>query len=197
LNTREVLDAAATKWNFQRFSPGLVGGYCIPVVPYFLVHKAEEYGYHPQVILAGRAINDYIPKHIAEMVIKSINDAGKVIKGSRVLIIGCTYKENVEDTRETPVRDVIRELVDYGVDVWGYDPVAKDPEKAFGIKFIKSIFDSPTMDCVIISVAHDAFSGISVDSLRRVMNSHPILIDIPGLFDKPEMHNSEFIYKHL
>ena len=99
LDTKEVLDAAGTKWNFHRYSPGLVGGHCIPVDPYFLVRRAQELGYHSQVISAGRAINDSMPKHVAEMTIKALNDAGKVIRGSRVLIIGLTYKENVSDTR--------------------------------------------------------------------------------------------------
>jgi len=100
LDTKAVLEAASTKWNFHRYSPGLVGGHCIPVDPYYLVYKAKELGYHPQVILAGRAINDYMPKHVAEMAIKGLNEAGKVIKGSKVLIMGLTYKENVPDTRE-------------------------------------------------------------------------------------------------
>lgn len=95
LDTKAVLDAAATKWNFHRYSPGLVGGHCIPVDPYYLVYKAKELGYHPQVILAGRAINDYMPKHVAEMAVKGLNEVGKVIKGSKVLILGLTYKENV------------------------------------------------------------------------------------------------------
>ncbi|MDZ4230426.1 MAG: nucleotide sugar dehydrogenase, partial [Dehalococcoidales bacterium] len=104
LNTKDVLDAATTKWNFHKYSPGLVGGHCIPVDPYYLVYKAKELGYHPQVILAGRAINDNMPGHVAGMVIKALNNAGKVIKGSRILIMGLTYKANVADTRETPAK---------------------------------------------------------------------------------------------
>ena len=107
LDTKSVLDAAGTKWNFQPYKPGLVGGHCIPVDPYYLVYKAQELGYHPQVILAGRAINDYMPKHVAEMAIKGLNEVGKVIKGSKVLIMGLTYKENVPDTRESPVREMV------------------------------------------------------------------------------------------
>jgi UDPglucose 6-dehydrogenase/UDP-N-acetyl-D-galactosamine dehydrogenase len=105
-----VLDAACTKWNFHRYSPGLVGGHCIPVDPYYLVLRAKEFGYHSQVISAGRAINDSMAKHVAEMTIKALNESGKVIKGSKVLIIGLTYKENVPDTRETPQKHVIEEL---------------------------------------------------------------------------------------
>lgn len=198
LSTSDVLDAAATKWNFQRFVPGLVGGYCVPVVPYFLVFKAEEYGYHPQVILAGRAINDSIPKYIAEMAVKSINNVGKVIKGSKVLIMGCTYKENVDDTRETPVRDVIRELKEYGVVILGYDPIVKNGEKDFGIKFIDNLNQATEIDCVIVTVAHDCFKKITLDMLKPLMNNHTIIIDIRGLFDTPEIKNNpDIIYKRL
>ena len=123
LDTKAVLEAASTKWNFHRYSPGLVGGHCIPVDPYYLVYKAKELGYHPQVILAGRAINDYMPKHVAEMAIKGLNEVGKVIKGSKVLIMGLTYKENVPDTRESPVREMVKELKEFGIEVYGCDPL--------------------------------------------------------------------------
>jgi len=197
IDTREVLDAAATKWNFQRLSPGMVGGYCIPVVPYFLVQKAEEHGFHPQIILASRAVNDYIPKHLAEMAIKSINSTGKVIKGSRVLIMGCTYKENVSDTREAPVRDVIKELREYEIEVYGYDPLIKDGERDFGIKFIQTLTGAPKMDCVILTVVHDIFKTVSLDKLLNILNSHPIIIDVRGFFDTSEIRNSGVIYKRL
>ena len=113
LDTGAVLDAAGTKWNFHRYTPGLVGGHCIPVDPYYLVHKAEELGHHPPVILAGRAINDSMPGYVALVAIKGLNGVGKVIKGSKVLIMGLTYKENVPDTRESPVgveHDEFREV---------------------------------------------------------------------------------------
>ncbi len=197
ISTSDVLEAAATKWNFMKLSPGLVGGYCIPVVPYFLVQKAEEYGYHPQVILAGRAVNDYVPKHIAETAIKSINNTGKAIRGAKVLIMGCTYKENVADTRETPVRDIIKELAEYGVDVYGFDPLVKDGEKDFGIKFIQSFSESPRMDCLILTVAHDMFAGVTLNMLKGIMSTYPIIVDIRGLFDTPEIHNSGIIYKRM
>ena len=114
LSTTDVLEAAGTKWNFHRYSPGLVGGHCIPVDPYYLVHKAEELGYHPQVILAGRAINDSMPAHVAGMMIRGLNEAGKVIKGSKVLIMGLAYKENVADIRESPARWIVDGLVEFG-----------------------------------------------------------------------------------
>ncbi|MDD4972260.1 MAG: nucleotide sugar dehydrogenase [Paludibacter sp.] len=196
LSTKDILDAAATKWNFQRFSPGLVGGYCIPVVPYFLVYKAEEYLYHPRVILAGRAINDSMPKHVAEMAVKAINDAGKAINGSKVLIMGCTYKENVSDTRETPARDLIKELLEYKINVWGYDPLVKDGKKDFGIEFTENLSHIPKMDCVILTVAHDNFKNITPSILKNIMNSHPILIDLRGAFDCAEIREG-FVYRRL
>ena len=143
LDTNSVLDAAGTKWNFQPYKPGLVGGHCIPVDPYYLVYKAKELGYHPQVILAGRAINDYMPKHVAEMAIKGLNEVGKVIKGSKVLIMGLTYKENVPDTRESPVREMVKELKEFGIDVFGYDPLlSKEEIEAFGVKSLDFSFST-------------------------------------------------------
>jgi UDP-N-acetyl-D-glucosamine/UDP-N-acetyl-D-galactosamine dehydrogenase len=197
LCSKDILEAASTKWNFIKLAPGLVGGYCIPVVPYFLVQKAEEYGYHPQVILAGRSVNENVPRHIVEMVVKSLNNAGKVIRGSRVLIMGCTYKANVSDTRETPVREVIKELKDYGVEVYGYDPLVVNGDKTFGIEFIELLSESPKMDGVILNVAHDVFGEISLPMLRSIMNNYPVIIDVKGLFDTPEIHNSDFIYRRM
>jgi UDPglucose 6-dehydrogenase/UDP-N-acetyl-D-galactosamine dehydrogenase len=197
INTRDVLDAAATKWNFQRLSPGMVGGYCIPVVPYFLTQKAQEYGCHPQVILAGRAVNDGVPRHIAEMTVKSLNNAGKVIRNSKVLIMGFTYKQNVTDTRETPVRELIKGLREYGVEVFGYDPLVKNGQRDFGIEFISLLTEAPRMDAVILTVAHDVFRGISLETFRNIMNTHPIIIDVPGLLDTPEINDSGIVYQRL
>lgn len=197
LNTHDVLDAAATKWNFQKLSPGMVGGYCIPVVPYFLVQKAEEYGYHPQIILTGRAVNDGVPRHIAEMAIKSLNDAEKVIKGSRVLIMGCSYKENVGDIRETPVRDIIRHLREYGVDIYGYDPLVNNGERDLGIKFVGDLAGAPKMDCIILAVVHDVFKELSLEMLLKIMDSRPAVIDVRGYYDARLMQNLGVIYKCL
>jgi len=134
IDTNAVLDAASTKWNFNRFTPGLVGGHCIPVDPYYLVYKAQEIGYHPKVILAGRSVNDSMAKHVADLTIKALNNAEKVINGAKVLIMGLTFKENVEDTRETPVRNIIKELKDFHCDIYGYDPLLSNGDiEAFGI----------------------------------------------------------------
>ncbi len=211
LSTEDVLEAAATKWNFQRYSPGLVGGHCIPVDPYYLVYKAKELGYHPQVILAGRAINDSMPKHIAEITIKALNNVGKVIKGSKVLIMGLTYKGNVADTREPPVKEIIKELKEYSVEIFGYDPLLDNIEHEFGIKpydpgLLTSLYQSPTanyqlptnrVDCVILAVAHNAFNKITLDNLKAIMNNAPILIDVRGIFDAKKAKEMGFYYATL
>jgi len=196
LSTKDVLDAAATKWNFHHYSPGLVGGHCIPVDPYYLVYKAKELGYHPQVILAGRAINDYMPKHVAEMAIKGLNEVGKVIKGSKVLIMGLTYKENVPDTRESPVREMVKELKEFGVDVYGYDPLlSKEEIEAFGVKALDDF--NVIMDCAIVAVAHDEFKKIGLDDIRKFMNDKPVLVDARGMFDEEEAKEKGFYYRRL
>jgi len=203
LSIKDVLDAATTKWNFYPYSPGLVGGHCIPVDPYYLVYKAKELGYQPRVILAGRAINDYMPEYVAEMTIKALNEVGKVIKGSKVLIMGLTYKENVADTRETPVKGIIKGLKGYSVEIFGYDPLLDNIEQEFGIKPYPASpithHSSPItpVDAVILAVAHDAFKEITLDELRGMMNANPILIDIRGFFDNKQVLQKGFYYRTL
>lgn len=182
LDTKAVLDAASTKWNFHRYKPGLVGGHCIPVDPYYLVYKAKKLDYHPQVILAGRSINDYMPKYVAELTIKALNKAGKVINGSKVLIMGLTFKENVSDTRQSPVKEVIKELKEFKCDIYAYDPLlSKDEIGNFDVKAIDTL-DDVKVDCVIVTVAHDSFKKIKLDKLREIMGIKPILVDVRGMF---------------
>ena len=197
LSTKDVLEAAATKWNFHRYSPGLVGGHCIPVDLHYLVYKAKELGYHPQVILAGRAINDSMPKHVVEMTIKALNKVGKLIKGSKVLIMGLTFKENVPDVRETPVREMIKELNEHEVKIFGYDPLVDDIEGNFGIRAVQDIEGVKDIDCVVMTVAHRVFGRITLDKLKENMNSNPILIDVRGIFDEGEAKKKGFYYKTL
>ena len=196
LSTKDVMEAAATKWNFQRYSPGLVGGHCIPVDPYYLVYKSRELGYYPQVILAGRTINDNMPKHVAQMTIKALNDVGKVIKGSKVLIMGLTYKEDVADTRESPVRGTIKELQEYGAETFGYDPLLGNIEGEFGIRVVSN-FEETKVDGVILAVAHKAFREITLDKLKGIMNDNPVLIDVRGFFDSREAVRKGFYYRTL
>jgi len=196
LDTKEVLDAASTKWNFIRFSPGLVGGHCIPVDPYYLVYKARELGYHSQVILAGRSINDYMPKHVALLAIKALNQAGKVMKDSKVLIMGLTYKENVPDTRESPVSQMVKELKEFGMELFGYDPLLTSREiERFGVKPVEGL--SVKTDCVIIAVAHEQFKAITLDVLKTASKENPVLIDVRRMFDEQEAKKKGFLYYTL
>jgi UDPglucose 6-dehydrogenase/UDP-N-acetyl-D-galactosamine dehydrogenase len=198
LDTKSVLDAASTKWNFHPYKPGLVGGHCIPVDPYYLVYKAKELGYHPQVILAGRAINDYIPKHVAEMAIKGLNEVGKVIKGSKVLIMGLTYKENVPDTRESPVREIVKELKEFGVDAYGYDPLLSREEiDGFGVNALDNLDVKLKMDGVIVAVGHEEFKKMKLEDVKKFMNDAPVLIDVRGRFNEEKAKNKGFYYKTL
>jgi UDP-N-acetyl-D-galactosamine dehydrogenase len=197
LDTKKVLEAAATKWNFHSYSPGLVGGHCIPVDPYYLVHKAKELGYHPQVILAGRAINDYMPKQVAMVAIKALNDVGKVIGGSKVLIMGMTYKGNIADTRESPVKEMIKGLKEFGVEVLGYDPLLKREElEEFDVEVVERL-EGLKVDCVIISVVHEVFKKMSLDLLKEIMGEKPVLIDVRGIFNKEEALEEGFYCKRL
>jgi len=196
ISTDEVLKAAGTKWNFHQYRPGLVGGHCIPVDPYYLVKRAKEVGYHPQVILAGRSINDSMPKYVAEMTVKGLNKVGKVIKGSRVLIMGLTYKEDVKDIRESPVEKMVHELKDYDVEVYGYDPLLSDVViKHFGAKPLQKL--DKKMDAVIIAVAHSAFREMSVREIRSLMNDHPVLIDVRGMVDYESASKGGMYYRKL
>ena len=203
LDTKDVLDAAGTKWNFHRYSPGLVGGHCIPVDPYYLVRRAQEYGYHSQVISAGRAINDAMPKHVAEMTIKALNDAGKVIKGSKVLIIGLTYKENVPDTREAPQKYIVEELKSYGITTFGYDPLLDitEAEAEFGTQMLENLEKCTRFDAAILAVAHDIFKenrqGINLKGLKKIMSLRPVLVDVRRYFNGEEATLKGFRYRTL
>jgi len=196
LDTRAVLDAAGTKWNFHPYRPGLVGGHCIPVDPYYLVMKAEEIGYHPQVILAGRAINDSMPKHVADLAIKGLNDVGKVIRGSKVLIMGLTYKEDVPDTRESPVEEIVHALREFKVDVYGYDPLLPDEViRRFGAKPLPLL--DMKVDAVIIAVAHAQFKAMPVGKILGLMGDHPVLIDVRGMVDGETVKPKGLYYRKL
>jgi UDPglucose 6-dehydrogenase/UDP-N-acetyl-D-galactosamine dehydrogenase len=196
IDTDEVLKAAGTKWNFHSYKPGLVGGHCIPVDPYYLVQKAKAVGYHPQVILAGRSINDSMPKYVADMTVKGLNKVGKVIKGSNVLIMGLTYKEDVADIRESPVENMVHELKEFDVNVYGYDPLLPDAViKHFGAIPLPKL--NKKMDAVIISVAHSQFKRMEVADICRFMNSHPVLIDVRGMMDRAAAQGNGMYYQKL
>jgi UDP-N-acetyl-D-galactosamine dehydrogenase len=184
IDTTEVLEAAGTKWNFLKFKPGLVGGHCIGVDPYYLTHKAIMLGYHPQVILAGRRINDGMGKFIAEQTIKHMIAAGSTIKGAQVNVLGLTFKENCGDLRNSKVIDIIRELQAYGVDVHVTDPTA-DPEEAlheYGVRLTP--WDGlPRADAIVAAVAHREYAELSVADLGRKLVKGGAFIDVKAAFD--------------
>ena len=185
IDTREVLDAAGTKWNFLKFTPGLVGGHCIGVDPYYLTHKAEMLGYHPQVILAGRRINDGMGKFIAEQTIKQMIASGSYIKGARVNVLGLTFKENCADLRNSKVVDIINELQAYGVEVFVHDPQA-EPEQAsheYNVRLLP--WDAlPRADAVVVAVSHREFLALSVEDLSRKLVKGGALIDVKAVFNQ-------------
>lgn len=196
--TQEVLEAAATKWNFHRYEPGLVGGHCIGVDPYYLTYRAEEMGYHPEVILAGRKINDYMPQYVVEMLLQGLIKAGKRVQNSKVLILGLTFKENVKDTRNSKTRDIIQKLKKNKVRVYGYDPLLSSEEiRDFKIKSISSLQRMPKMDGVILPIIHNPFKRLSLSFLKKIMKKHPVLIDVKSFYRKQNPQNKGFIYKCL
>ncbi len=185
IDTNEVLEAAGTKWNFLKFKPGLVGGHCIGVDPYYLTHKAEMVGYHPQVILAGRRINDGMAKFIAEQTVKQMIAGGSYVKGARVNVLGLTFKEDCADLRNSKVADIVAELKSYGVEVFVHDPAA-DPEEAmheYGIRLF-AWEDLPRADAIIAGVAHSEYLALSADDLARRMVKGGCFIDVKAMFDE-------------
>jgi UDP-N-acetyl-D-glucosamine/UDP-N-acetyl-D-galactosamine dehydrogenase len=179
IDTTEVLEAAGTKWNFLPFRPGLVGGHCIGVDPYYLTHKAEMVGHHPQVILAGRRINDGMGKYIAEQTVKSMIQNGLAVKGSAVIVLGLTFKENCPDLRNSKVVDVIRELESYGVSVCVHDPVvtAEDAKAEYGIELF-SWDELPRAGAIVAAVAHDALVQRPVDELLTKLLPGGVYVDV-------------------
>lgn len=184
IDTTEVLNAAGTKWNFLKFKPGLVGGHCIGVDPYYLTHKAEMLGYHPQVILAGRRINDSMGKYIAEQTVKQMIAAGSPIKGAKVNVLGLTFKEDCADIRNTKVVDILHELQSYGVEVFVHDPQA-DPQEAwheYGVA-LKSWDELPAADAVVMAVAHQSFRSLGVSGLASKLRPNGVVVDVKSCCD--------------
>lgn len=199
VDTKSVLEAAKTKWNFLDFAPGLVGGHCIGVDPFYLVYKAKEYGYESQIIASGRRVNDNMGKFIAENIVKLLISVDKKIKGSKVAVFGLTFKENCPDCRNTKVIDIINELNTYGIDLRVYDPVANKEEakEEYGIEF-GSPEDLRDLDAVVLAVGHDEFkNNLSFDSMSNMFKDEKILIDIKGIYDKKEAEILGYSYWRL
>jgi UDP-N-acetyl-D-galactosamine dehydrogenase len=184
IDTTEVLEAAGTKWNFLNFRPGLVGGHCIGVDPYYLTHKADLLGYHPQVILAGRRINDGMGKYVADQTVKLMIDAGSAVKGASVNVLGLTFKENCADLRNSRVIDVVRELASFGVSVHVHDPVA-DPADAlreYGVT-LTPWDELPRAEAIVSAVAHRAYEQYSVDAMVAKLVTNGVYVDVKSQAD--------------
>ena len=199
INTLEVLEAAGSKWNFLPFRPGLVGGHCIGVDPYYLTHKAEEMGCHPEVILAGRRINDGMGKYVAETCVKRLIGANKHVKGARVGVLGFTFKEDVPDIRNTRVVDIIAELKEYGIIPLVHDPEADEAEamheygqELFPLSALKNL------DALILAVSHDSFKKLDATAIRSMFAAAPVvLMDVKGAWNKQEMLAAGFTFWRL
>ena len=216
IDTRAVLDAAGTKWNFLKFNPGLVGGHCIGVDPYYLTYRAQQLGYDSQVIAAGRRINDGMGRYIAENTVKSLIKANKQLKGAKVAVLGVTFKENCPDVRNSKVVDIISELKEYGIDVVTYDPIADNEGVVHEYDIeLTDIKDINNVDAVIVAVSHDKFKNLSLDKLKQIYRNQSydlqevavslneglmkknVLIDVKGVFNKAEAEEKGFIYWRL
>ncbi len=201
IDTKAVLEAAGTKWNFLKFFPGLVGGHCIGVDPYYLTYKAEQLGYHSQIILSGRRINDDMGKYVAESLVKNLIKTNVSVKGARVAILGFTFKENCPDTRNTKVIDIYKELEEYGITPVVVDPAADSGEakRLYGIDF-HDMEEIRNMDAVIIAVAHSQFLELSKEKIAGFFHEdheQKVLMDLKGLFDKRDYSDGEFLYWRL
>ncbi len=199
IDTREVLEAAGTKWNFLPFEPGLVGGHCIGVDPYYLTFRAEQIGYHPQVILAGRRINDSMGKHVAEQTVKHLIHSGKSVKGSKVLVMGLTFKEDIPDIRNTRVVDIIQELRDYGCEVHVYDPHADHEEvrEEYALTLLKNPSDQAPYDGVVVAVKHRQFKELGLEGLRRLVVGTAVIADVKGMYDRATAATAGMTYWRL
>lgn len=194
IDTKEVLEAAGTKWNFLPFFPGLVGGHCIGVDPYYLTYKADMLGYHSQVILSGRRINDSMGKYVAENCVKNLIAADKAVKGAKVAILGFTFKENCPDTRNSKVWDIVNELKEYGIEPVIADPVAdiEEAKRIYGIDF-SNMDEIVNMDAIILAVAHDEFKGLEKADLDKMYGAgQKVLLDVKGILNPADYADYSF-----
>ncbi len=202
IDTQSVLKAAGTKWNFLKFYPGLVGGHCIGVDPYYLTYKAEELGYHSQIILSGRRINDDMGKYVAENVVKKLIAADVSIKNAKVAILGFTFKENCPDTRNTKVIDIVHELGEYGITPVISDPTADSDEakRLYGVEFV-AMDTIRDCDAVVLAVAHEAFQNLAQADFDKMFkpgdNGKKVLADIKGLLDRKQYEAAGYKYWRL
>lgn len=187
ISTNDVIEAAATKWNFIKLKPGLVGGHCIGVDPYYLTHKAEELGYKPNLILGARQINNGMGKYIAEKTIKLMIKSGKIIKDANILIMGLTFKENCPDIRNTKVVDIIKEIKDYGAIIDVYEPWIDEKDKGYyNYNFVENPFEnSKKYDAIVVAVGHDKFKTITQEQYDSLIKDEKIIVDVKGIVPNP------------
>lgn len=193
IDTRDVIEAAGSKFNFYKYYPGLVGGYCVSVNPVYLSYKAKELGYTPKVITAGRELNDSMPEYVANLVTEKLGERDKV------LIMGLSFKKDVKDPRESPARFLISELKRKGIDVFCYDPLLKkeDALKEFGVELLDDFKKLSYIDCIVILIGHDIFKGISIKDLKSISSDKPIMIDVQSFFNSQEAQEMDFEYIRL
>jgi len=199
IDTQSVLEAAGTKWNFLNLRPGLVGGHCIGVDPYYLTYKAEMLGYHSQIILAGRRINDDMGKYVAESCVKSLIKAGKAVKGKKVAVLGFTFKENCPDTRNSKIYDIVKELREYNINPPIADPAADAAEakRLYGVEFV-DMTAIKDMDAVILAVAHTQFASLTLSDTDAFYGAgQKLLLDIKGLLSREKYENAGYLYWRL
>jgi len=201
IDTKSVLEAAGTKWNFLKFFPGLVGGHCIGVDPYYLTYKAEQLGYHSQIILSGRRINDDMGKYVAESLVKNLIKADVAVKDARVAVLGFTFKENCPDTRNTKIIDIVNELREYGIEPLITDPVAdkEEAEREYGISFAQDS-DIKDMDAVVLAVSHAEYADITmeqIDGMYADNGKKKVLVDIKGILNREAYEKAGYLYWRL
>lgn len=202
IDTLEVLEAAGTKWNFLPFRPGLVGGHCIGIDPYYLTYRAEQFGYHSQIILSGRRINDDMGKYVAEQTVKQLIAADKSIKNAKVGVLGITFKEDCPDARNSKVNDILKELREFGIEPVVCDPVADAPDakRFYGVDLV-SLDEFHDLDCLIIAVAHKEFKALTNEDIAKMFidkdNSKNVIIDVKGVRSKDELKALGYRYWRL
>ncbi|MEE8329088.1 MAG: nucleotide sugar dehydrogenase [Thermodesulfovibrionia bacterium] len=199
LDTKAVMEAAATKWNFIPFQAGLVGGHCIGVDPYYLTFKAQAIGYHPEIILSGRRINDNMGRYIAGNTIKQLIKSGRAVKKSKILILGLTFKENISDIRNTRVIDIYNELREYGAKVFIHDPYAgkEDVFNEFKLHLTNKPGDEKPFDGIVIAVKHRAYRRLTPAYLKKLCKKNPVLVDVKAFFDREKAVKAGFNYWRL
>ncbi|WP_433630400.1 nucleotide sugar dehydrogenase [Halomicrococcus sp. NG-SE-24] len=198
LDTRSVLEASGTKWNFHHYYPGLVGGHCIPVDPYFFIHRSKQDGFVPRLTETARDVNEAMPEHIADLTIKALNQSGKTLRDSRILVLGLTYKADVADIRTSKVDGIIEGLQEFDIDVVGYDPNGDDEamRKQFGVTVQEEI-DFQGFDGIVLATPHSEFEDVNLTSAAEAMNDDPAFVDVAGTFDPDDVETAGFAYRRV